>query len=1413
MNRIAEYLKQTHGTRFELLRHFIGTMFESDLVTTPDEWKKAAVGLLAALVSLGLVVVNTFSERYSLLQTPPSTRLIYGQELRSDEFLFIGIAMLLTALVTLLAWQSLFPRLRDCLALAGYPASAGEVFAAKLGAVSMMFAGYVLALTAPWAVLFAMATAGPWQENPSALVNILATFAATAGACCFVFFILLALQGVLLNILPGRMFDTVSRWIQGGLFIAVMGFAPLVGRQPHENWWPGVWLLHLWEAIEKADVREALAGVGAIGAAASVAVLAYITSYHRHRRLLLEIPRSQATGISVSPLARAGAWLLEKWIPEPSGQAAFSFIWKTLTRSRGHRLALLAYAGLALGWIVKGAIDMPAPSLRDQGMYGMLVTIGPLAVALLLVIAFRYLFSLPVSPRAKWIFQLEDRNGSIAWLAATERFVIWLGIAPVFAASLPAAIAILGAGRALAVTALSFLTAVLWFEARFRKWRKLPFTCSFLPAKTSAAMMLLRYGLASYLLVGAGALILYCSTEPAAFIALITFQIALCWKLMRSRRASWQDATLLYEDLPEAEVNPLELGEFTNAGVAETPAVPAREALFTASLSESRGLLPESWAEEVEEERRHPQTFLTSLLEDVRFGLRLIRRNALVSAVVVLTLTAGIGINAAIFTIVNGMVLRPHIAKDPASFVTITAENRATLKWRASSYSEYLAYQQARSVRNLAAWVNVGRISFGDSDSGSAGLAVSCNFFAAEGVDRPRLGRLFAADDCHTPGQPAVAIISESIWRSRFASDPNIINRVIRLNNRPVPVVGVVAEGASGWVPGPAIGVWLPYTSMPWFYSSWNLFQHDEYFSLGIAGRVAPGFTRTAVKAELSNIAYQQDRLHPGRGTIIQTTDGSWIEWLELTMSGRSLLLTAFFFGAFNLVLFISCANVATLQLSRAAARSREIAVRLALGASRVRLMRMLVTESVLLAALAGVASALVAWKVPEPLCRYLTTRAPTYPLPPDWRVFGYIVIVALLTGVLSGVAPAIESLRADLNSPLKGSGAGWSGAGGTKRALGWLVSAQVAMSMVLLVGAGLLSQAERRNLRGNPGYDPQKVVVAPLNFGKDGSVASAQIRLNAITNRMLALAGVRSVAYSDNVPLFSPDTVELRPPQRPDAVEPVDIYTASPNFFQTVGIPLLAGREFRSDDGQVAIVSQALARAFWRRSSPLGQTITFPDGSRVLIIGIAKDTEPQRFGGSDNPALYRLRQVSATHNVLAVRFDYGAEKGARTVRAALRQIDPDLGGQEVELMQTWIDATTRELWNFVSLIVILGLVATVLSASGIYGAVSFIVGQSMKELGIRVALGATRAGIVRQVFVTGGKPVARGLVVGLWLSVAMAAVLRKTLGGAPLRIDSSDPLLYAAALLVLIVAATFAMGAPARRGAASDPMEALRCE
>ncbi len=616
-----------------------------------------------------------------------------------------------------------------------------------------------------------------------------------------------------------------------------------------------------------------------------------------------------------------------------------------------------------------------------------------------------------------------------------------------------------------------------------------------------------------------------------------------------------------------------------------------------------------------------------------------------------------------------------------------------------------------------------------------------------------------------------------------------------------MPVVGVVPATTSGWLIGPSASVFLPYTAQPYLDPTSNLFTKEQDFWLGLAGRIAPGYNRAAVRAELTRLVREQDKMNPGRSTRIETTDGSWIEWIGLFASARFILLSSFFFGAFNLVLLIACANVAALLLSRAATRNREIALRLSFGAPRNRLVRMLITESLVLAVVAGAFSWILVNKLPEPLARYLIVRSPDFPLVPDWRVLAWVSALVLATGVLAGIAPATEALKFDLINSLKGFGGLLGGAAGTKRALGYLVSTQVALSMVLIVGAGLLGQAENRNLHAYPGYDSRHIVVAWF---------WRPVPLKVITDRILSVPGVRSVAFSRAVPLLDHDSVEISPPERPDAVQPVSVFTASPQFFETMGIPLVGGREFVPGEINAAVVSQTLARLFWNDRSPLGRQLKLPEGTALTVVGIAKDIDPLRFGGTDNPPLYRSLAASAAGDVLAIHFDRRLQQPMLSIRAAIREIEPDLPAT-IRLMQNWIDEVTTEIWNFVSLILLLGILATILSAAGIYGAVSFAVNQSTREFGIRAALGAQRLDIVRFIYSAGGRPVLHGLLVGLWLSVATAAALSKTLDTGPLRIDSSDPFLYIEAVLLLAAAAMAATFLPALRGANSDPVEALR--
>lgn len=1408
--RFHRWRRETHSAGLELLRHFLTGFFDNDMVTVPGEWQKVAVGIFASLVSFALAATWVYADRYKYLHSAAFET--YRQGVRDDLMSFLALAMVITALVTILQWQSLFLSLRDCLALAGLPVSPREIFLAKFGSLIVIFAAFVVSLTGMPSILFAILTgdllpSGHWFENPSFLVNVAANFAALNGVCVFTFFSLLTLQAILLHLFPARIFARVSLAVQGALFILTVGSVPLLGRMPvSAAWWPPRWFVGLWEAIV---IGRPTAGPALLAMAAPIALafVAYLLSYHRYQRLLLEAP----PGHKPSRRAGLGSRLLERWIREPREQGAFAFIWKTLIRSRSHRLLLLAYAGAALGWITKGLLDAPPVSLRDQGVYGLTVVLAPIAIAMLITIGLRYLFTLPVMLRAQWVFQIVEADDRAAWQAAIVRFVTWVGIAPVFAAGLPATLAVLGPVRGVAATVLAATVALIFFERHFRDWRKLPFTCSLLPGRQPVWLLILKVFLAMAYLVPVAQLVLWASAEQTSFLALATLEAAWWWRWRSMRRAEWRDAAMLWDEQPEGAVMALGLETASRQETPlEAPARPREVApVFTGSMIASRGLLPQAWAEEIEEDRRDPGALWRSVWEDARYGARLIRRSPLFSAVVVLTLTVGIGINASVFTVFERVGMKAHVTRDPDSFVRIFPESQADGHDRPVSYSEYLALRDRnRSLRQLAAFQRF-PVLLGDDDSwGTTALAVSCNFFQVEGLDRPLMGRLIDAGDCSNSGGQAVAVISEQIWRDRFAADPHIIGRMTRINNAAVPIVGVVPVRTSLW--SEPTSVWVPYTAQAEFQAERD-FLHEDLLWLWLAGRMKPGYTRSLVEAEFTGLERQLDWLTPGRRTAVETTDGSWLANFELRATGRDLFLLAFFFGAFYLVLLIACANVATLLLSRAASRSREIAVRLSLGAPRIRLVRMLVTESLLLAGMAGAASVWLLYRVPVPLFRYLSPKAPPIPMPPDWLVFTYVAAMVLLAGIVSGLAPALESVKVDLASTIRGNGGVLGGTGSGSKLRGWLVTAQVALSMVLLVEAALFGKSEDRNLNADPGYLPRNVVVALLRFPSGTSPQAAGSRLDRIANHLRAVPGVRDVTFSDNLPMIGNDTVQLRPPGRPDAVQPVDIYSASTGFMNTLGVPLVRGRDFERADRAAVIISESLARLFFRRRNPVGQTLNLPEGE-VTIVGVAKDISPLRVGGSENPPVWRTGLTHPANAFLSVRFATPKMAAGQAVRASLREIEPSLVVMARNL-QSWIDLVTEQMWNLVTLIVILGVVATVLATMGIYGAVSFAVNQRMRDLGIRVALGAGRIDIVREVFRMGGRPVLRGLLIGSWMSVAFAASLRENLRGTPLRIDSTDPLVYLLAMVLLALAAALAMIGPARRGSRSDPLDALRCE
>src|SRR4051794_33375048 len=848
MHRVSHWLGETHGVRFELLRHFLRRFFDSDM-SGAGEWRKVAIGIFAALLSASIVAIQTYMERYDIMQDAalPATRVL--AEMRADQLTFIGLAMAVTAVLTILQWQSLFPGARDYLALAGLPITARQIFLAKAGALLLMFAAFVLALTVVPAGAFSWVTShrAPFGAN----------FAALAGGCVFVFFTLLAIQGVFLNVLPAGAFEGVSTVFQGVVFMATVGAVPLVGRQPADAWWwPPNWFVRVGAAAHGRMIAAMLIPV-------AVAAIAYLRSYR-----VLSAPDPIRTANDTRSERRRGADLLAN----PCELGAFAFLWKTFARSRTHRLILMAYAGLAFGWIAKGAIDTPRVKLADQGMYGLLVTLAPLGVAMLIALGLRHLFAMPVALPSNWLFRTTGQENRRAWLAAVERFVIWCGIAPVFVVSLPATVGVLGPVRAAAVTAMTFVAALAFFERMYRDWRKLPFTCSYLPGKVPIWMPMLRAGIAGPLLALAGHLILRNSAYLIPGIALFSFELAAWRYFRRARLKAWEHVCL---DFEEAEEGLMSLGLQAASEIERSAPAPPAE-MFAGTLGvASRGMLPESWREEIETERRSVRTLIETFLEDIRYGARLIRRSPVFSAVVVATLTIGIGINASVFTIVSAVAMRPHVGRDPDSFVRIIPENRERTSVRPASYAEYAAWKRdARSVRDLAAYSYFMGMLGNEEANSLTGVTVSCNFFRVDGVDRALLGRLLDENDCRNPGQAPAIVVSETVWRTRLGGSTAAVGRIAMLNSRMVTIVGVVPDGTSGWLGRPA-SLWLPFTSQTYFEPGRNAFESESELWLWMAGRMAPGSSRSRVKAEFNILARQQDAARPGRRTAVITTNGS----------------------------------------------------------------------------------------------------------------------------------------------------------------------------------------------------------------------------------------------------------------------------------------------------------------------------------------------------------------------------------------------------------------------------------------------------------------------------------------------------------------------------------------------------------
>jgi putative ABC transport system permease protein len=805
---------------------------------------------------------------------------------------------------------------------------------------------------------------------------------------------------------------------------------------------------------------------------------------------------------------------------------------------------------------------------------------------------------------------------------------------------------------------------------------------------------------------------------------------------------------------------------------------------------------------------------MQALLRDLRFGARMLAKNFGFSLAAIFTLALGIGANTAIFTVANALLLRPFPYRDPQQLVSVDTKDKTTD--RGVTLLRYeLVRDRGQSFESVAVWAHDNANLTGHGEPLQAPLGrVSPNFFSMLGV-QPQLGRAFTGEEGRPEGRPVV-MISNFLWRSRFGGAPDVIDQAITLDGTPHTIVGVLPSGIQFPFVGPA-DIWTPRYFEFSLMTPQRLRQGVGY--LNMLARLRPGTSLERAGAELAVLNQQyreQNPTAPDADPAVTMTADPLRNMVVADVRGKVFLLS----GCVALVLLIACANVASLLISRALARRREIAVRAALGASRGTLMRQLLTESMLLALAAGLLGTGLGWIGTRALVTWGASQLPQgISIEMDVRVLLFTLTIALLSGMFFGIFPALQLSRLDLEMSLRDEARGTSTGQGRAQMKSLLVVGQVALSLLLLIGAGLLLRSFGRLLGVDPGFDAHNVLTMNVSLPtvKYSKPAQQIAFFDELLRRVSVLPGVRSAAISAALPLSWIRITPVLPEGQPDvplAQRPfIDIEAVSPQWFHTMRVPLRAGRPFTAADQsaapKVVMVNETFARRYWPQQNPLGKRIIVgrgPDPSEV--IGVAADARNQGLAQDTQAQLYLpFAQLPWAEMNLLVRTVVPPQSITSAVRAQIAAVDPN---QPVAGVQTVDDlvASSLEQPRFTMLLLgIFSATALALSVIGIYGLLSYWVAQRRYELGIRLALGAQRADILRIVvrhgFTLAIAGIALGLIAALLLTRLMSALLY--------HVDAIDWPTFTVAPLAFLAIALLASYLPARGATRVDPIQTLR--
>ena len=817
-----------------------------------------------------------------------------------------------------------------------------------------------------------------------------------------------------------------------------------------------------------------------------------------------------------------------------------------------------------------------------------------------------------------------------------------------------------------------------------------------------------------------------------------------------------------------------------------------------------------------------------ALLADLKFALRMLAKNPGFTTVAVLSLALGIGATSTIFSVMNAALLRPLPLENPDQLVKLWS-SRSRTGFGPISYPNYKDYRDQNHVFTGLAASSPARpmnLSGRGTPTQVNGTPVSGDYFSVLGV-RPVLGRGFLPAEDRTPGTHPVVVISHGLWQGRFGSDPNVVGAIVVLNGQPFTVVGVAPKGFTG------ASVGSPRRTDVWYPLMWDF--HDMWGAerglgvLALVGRLKAGISLDQAQADMSILADQIERAYPGMSinwrrlgvTVVSELRGRPVEVRRLRRSA------AFMMTVVGLVLLIACVNVTNMLLARAVDRRKEFGIRLAMGSSRRRLVRQLLTEGLLLATVGGSVGLVVSTWTAEALRPFLPFGAGQFDPGLDGRVVGFVVTVVLVAAVIVGLAPALRASTPDLVRELKGTAS--PGGPARSRLRSPLVAAQIATSVVLLIGAGLFVRSLQHLNTAELGFDPRNVLLANVNLRLQGY---DEAKVNVFSRQLLErLAGIPSVqSVSSGTQMLNPGRGPIYRTRVSEGQEPapegegisVPINMVGTHYFRTMGIPLMRGRDFSEEDeaanADVIVINETMARQFWAGEDPIGKRLVIPhpqfftfERRTAEVVGLAQDTEMNVFTEDREPLLYLpayWEPAPGGDLSIILRTDIDPAGVVTALRGAVASLDPDLV-VEVSTVTEWIQSNFGSQRASASLSGIAGLLAVLLAIIGVYAVMAHAASQRTHEIGIRMALGAQSRGVLALVMREGMVTTLMGVAIGVGAAFWVTRLIASQLHG----VTATDPATFAMVTVGLTGVALLACYIPARRATKVDPLVALRAE